>query len=99
MDKFNRWYELTPKEQEKFPPLAPDFIIELRSSSDRLKPLQEKMQEYIDNGDRLGWLIDPQNQQVEVYRPENSVEILSSPTSLSGEDVLPEFVLDLNEIW
>lgn len=97
--RLNRWYELTPKEQEKFPPLAPDFIIELRASSDRLKPLQEKMQEYIDDGVCLGWLIDPQNQQVEVYRPENSVEILSSLTSLSGEDVLPEFVLDLNEIW
>ncbi len=94
-----RWDNLTKEEQEKFPPLAPDFIIELRSSSDRLKPLQEKMQEYITNGVRLGWLIDPQNRQVEVYRPGNSVEILSSPTSLSGEDLLPEFVLDLNEIW
>lgn len=95
----NRWNELTPKEQEKFPPLAPDFVIELRSSSDRLKPLQEKMQEYITNGVRLGWLIDPQNRQVEVYRLGHPVEILSSPNSLSGEDVLPEFILDLNEIW
>lgn len=95
----NRWNELTPKEQEKFPPLAPDFVIELRSSSDRLKPLQEKMQEYISNDVRLGWLIDPQNRQVEIYRQGCSVEIIQSPTSLSGEDVLPEFVLDLNEIW
>jgi len=74
-------------------------VIELHSSSDRLKPLQEKMQEYINNGVRLGWLIDPQNQQVEVYRQGHSVEILRSPNSLSGEDILPEFVLDLNEIW
>ncbi|MUL35745.1 Uma2 family endonuclease [Gloeocapsopsis dulcis] len=94
-----RWNRLTKKEQDKFPPLAPDFVIELRSSSDRLKPLQEKMQEYITNGVRLGWLIDPQNRQVEVYRQGGSLEILRSPTSLPGEDVLPEFVLDFNEIW
>lgn len=94
-----RWNRLTKKEQDKFPPLAPDFVIELRSSSDRLKPLQEKMQEYITNGVRLGWLIDPQNRQIEMYRLGHSVEILSSPNSLSGEDVLPDFELDLNEIW
>jgi len=93
------WNRLTKKEQDKFPPLAPDFVIELRSSSDRLKPLQEKMQEYTTNGVRLGWFIDPQNRQVEIYRQGYSVEIIQSPTSLSGEDVLPEFVLDLNEIW
>ncbi|OKH21160.1 Uma2 family endonuclease [Chroogloeocystis siderophila] len=94
-----RWDRLTKEDQDNFPPLAPDFVIELHSSSDRLKPLQEKMQEYINNGVRLGWLIDPQNQQVEVYRQGHSVEILRSPNSLSGEDILPEFVLDLNEIW
>ncbi len=82
----------------KFLPLAPDFAVELRSASDSLKTLQQKMQEYIDNGVRLGWLIDPQNQQVEIYRPGQKVEILRSPTSLSGENVLPGFVLDLVQI-
>ncbi|MEH2357836.1 Uma2 family endonuclease [Nostoc sp.] len=82
----------------KFLPLAPDFAVELRSASDSLKTVQQKMQEYIDNGVHLGWLIDPQNQQVEIYRPGQEVEILRSPTSLSGEDVLPKFVLDLTQI-
>ncbi|MEH1917969.1 Uma2 family endonuclease [Nostoc sp.] len=82
----------------KFLPLAPDFAVELRSASDSLKTVQQKMQEYIDNGVRLGWLIDPQNQQVEIYRPRQDVEILQSPTSLSGEDVLPGFVLNLAQI-
>ncbi|MCW5312769.1 Uma2 family endonuclease [Nostoc sp. KVJ3] len=82
----------------KFLPLAPDFAVELRSASDSLKTVQQKMQEYIENGVRLGWLIDPQNQQVEIYRPGQDVEILRSPTSLSGEDVLPGFILDLAQI-
>ena len=82
----------------KFLPMAPDFAVELRSASDDLKTLQKKMQEYIDNGVRLCWLIDPQNQRVEIYRPRQNVEVLQSPTSLSGEDVLPNFVLDLAQI-
>ncbi|WP_375493160.1 Uma2 family endonuclease [uncultured Nostoc sp.] len=82
----------------KFLPLAPDFAVELRSASDSLKTVQQKMQEYIENGVRLGWLIDPQNQQVEIYRPGQEVEVLQSPTSLSGEDVLPGFVLDITQI-
>ena len=82
----------------KFLPMAPDFAVELRSASDDLKTLQQKMQEYIDNGVRLCWLIDPQNQRVEIYRPRQNVEVLQSPTSLSGEDVLPNFVLDLAQI-
>ncbi|MBN3908701.1 MAG: Uma2 family endonuclease [Nostoc sp. NMS1] len=82
----------------KFLPMAPDFAVELRSASDSLKTVQQKMQEYIDNGVRLGWLIDPQNQRVEIYRPGKDVEVLQSPTSLSGEDVLPGFVLDLAQI-
>jgi Uma2 family endonuclease len=82
----------------KFLPLAPDFAVELRSASDSLKTVQQKMQEYIENGVRLGWLIDPQNQQVEIYRPGQEVEVLQSPTSLSGEDVLPGFILDLAQI-
>lgn len=82
----------------KFLPIAPDFVAELRSATDSLETLRRKMQEYIDNGVRLGWLIDPQNQCVEIYRPGQEVEIMRSPTSLSGEDVLPGFVLDLANI-
>ncbi|MGA7953756.1 MAG: Uma2 family endonuclease [Gloeobacterales cyanobacterium] len=83
----------------KFLPLAPDFVVELRSQSDALKPLQTKMQEYIDNGVRLGWLIDSKNQRVEIYRLGQEVEVLESPVSLSGEDVLPGFSLDLSPLW
>jgi Uma2 family endonuclease len=83
---------------EGFLPLAPDFVIELRSASDRLKPLQDKMQEYIDNGVRLGWLLNAKDQAVEVYRAGQPVEVLYSPVSLSGEEVLPGFVLDLKGI-
>lgn len=95
-----RWESLTPSQQkEEFSPLVPDFVVELRSSSDTMKKLRDKMQEYIANGVRLGWLIDSQNQRVEIYRPMQNVEVLDSPTSLSGEDVLPEFVLDLTKVW
>ena len=73
--------------------------MELRSLSDNLKPLQALMQEYRDNGVRLGWLIDPQNQRVEIYRLEQEVEVLQSPDMLSGEDVLPGFMLDLSQIF
>ncbi|MEC4990764.1 MAG: Uma2 family endonuclease [Oscillatoria sp. PMC 1068.18] len=94
-----RWQSLTPQQQQKFVPLSPDFVIELRSPTDSLKSLQEKMIEYQENGTRLGWLINRQNRQVEIYRPGQDVEILESPTSLSGEDVLPSFVLNLAPIW
>jgi Uma2 family endonuclease len=73
--------------------------VELRSSSDSLKKLREKMQEYIDNGVRLAWLIDTTKNQVEIYRPGQDVEVLESPTMLSGENVLSGFVLDLNKVW
>lgn len=92
-----RLEDLNP-DPERFLPMAPDFAVELRSATDSLKTVQRKMQEYIDNGVRLGWLIDPQNQRVEIYRQGQDVEILQSPTSLSGEDVLPGFVLDLTQI-
>jgi len=82
-----------------FPVVVPDFVVELRSQSDSLKTLQEKMQEYRANGVRLGWLVNPQNKQVEIYRLGQEVEVLQSPTTLSGEDVLPEFVLELTAIW
>ncbi|WP_250689023.1 Uma2 family endonuclease [Chamaesiphon sp.] len=82
-----------------FPSVVPDFVIELRSKSDSLKTLQEKMVEYRTNGVRLGWLINPQKQQVEIYRLGQEIEVLESPITLSGEDVLPGFVLDLSTIW
>jgi Uma2 family endonuclease len=94
-----RWDKLKPEEQDSFPPLCPDFAIELRSKSDNMEPLRRKMQEYIDNGLRLGWLIDTKNQKVEIYRPNQPVEVLNSPTNLSGEDVLPGFVLDLQVVF
>jgi Uma2 family endonuclease len=94
-----KWESLTAEQKTKFLPLSPDFIIELRSPSDSLKPLQDKMQEYLDNGTRLGWLINPKNRQVEIYRQGKEKEILENPPTLSGEDVLPGFVLNLQLIW
>ena len=94
-----KWNSLTPKQQEKFLPLCPDFVIELRSPSDDLKALQQKMQEYVNNGTRLGWLINPQARQVEIYRQGHAKEILTNPNNLSGEDVLPDFILNLESIW
>ncbi|MEH1785102.1 Uma2 family endonuclease [Nostoc sp.] len=96
--KIERWNALTPEQQEKFAPICPDFVVELRSPSDSLKDLQEKMQEYIENGAQLGWLIDRKNKRVEIYRPGEDVEILNNPTSLSGENVLPGFALNLQQI-
>lgn len=93
-----RWATLTPKQQEQFPPLCPDFVVELRSPSDALTNLRDKMQEYLINGCCLGWLIDPQIQQVEIYRKNQGVGILESPTILSGEDVLSGFSLVLTQI-
>ena len=90
-----RWQALRPEEQERFPPICPDFVIELRSRTDAIAPLQDKMQEYLNNGLRLGWLIDPQGQQVQIYRPDLAVEVLSLPATLSGEAVLPGFELNL----
>lgn len=94
--KLERWESLTPEQQEKFPPLCPDFVIELRSRIDRLTPLQNKMQEYLSSGLRLGWLINPQDRQVEIYRLGQEVEVLTYPVMLLGEDVLPGFELTIN---
>jgi Uma2 family endonuclease len=96
--KLERWNALTPEQQEKFAPICPDFVVELRSVSDSLKDLQDKMREYIENGAQLGWLIDRKNKLVEIYRPDKDVEILDKPTNLSGEHVLPGFVLNLQQI-
>jgi Uma2 family endonuclease len=91
----SRWEALTPEQRRRFPPLCPDFVVELRSPTDSLKTLQEKMQEYVENGTRLGWLIDPETCQVEIYRPNQLIEVLQSPATVSGEDVLPGFILDV----
>lgn len=90
------WEKLTHAEREGFPPICPDFIIELRSKSDRLKPLQNKMQEYLGSGLRLGWLINPQQKQVEIYRPNQTIQIVNLPATLSGEDVLPGLSISLD---
>jgi Uma2 family endonuclease len=97
--ELSRWEALTPEQRQKFLPLAPDFAIELRSPTDRLSKLQAKMLEYRDNGVRLGWMINPQQKQVEIYRLNQDVELLDAPDRLSGEDVLPGFILDLNTIF
>ena len=94
-----KWESLTPEQQEKFPPICPDFVLELRSPSDSLKPLQEKMEEYMGNGTLLGWLINRKNRSCEIYRQSREKEILDNPATLSGEDVLPGFILDLSLIW
>ncbi len=100
--KLERWNELTQVQKDGFPPISPDFIIELISPSDiknqRYEDLQAKMQEYLDNGVKLGWLINPLTKIVEIYRENQSVEILDNPKSLSGETVLPGFILDLTDI-
>jgi Uma2 family endonuclease len=97
--KLEKWHTLTPEQQQKFAPICPDFIIELRSPSDNLQPLKDKLQEYIDNGVSLGWLIDRKNRKVYIYRPNSEVECLDNPATLSGESILPEFVLQLSTIW
>ncbi|MBD2312896.1 Uma2 family endonuclease [Desertifilum sp. FACHB-1129] len=97
--QLERWNALTSEQQQKFAPLCPDFIVELRSPSDNLEPLKAKMQEYLDNGMRLGWLIDRKNRQVYLYRLGRAVECLDNPATLSGEEVLSGFTLDLSKIW
>lgn len=97
--KQEKWDTLSLEQKESFAPICPDFVLELRSKTDSLEKLQSKMREYIENGASLGWLIDQKNQRVEIYRPGKDVEILEHPTSLSGEDILPGFILDLTELW
>ncbi len=94
-----RWAQLTEEEQEGFAPICPDFVIELMSPSDRLKKTQEKMQEWMDNGCRLGWLIDRKNEKLYIYRADGSMSVLESFNGVaSGENVLPGFELDLTEL-
>ncbi|MBE9067102.1 Uma2 family endonuclease [Leptolyngbya cf. ectocarpi LEGE 11479] len=95
----DRWNALTPEQQASFAPIAPDFVVELRSSSDTLTSLQTKMEEYMANGIRLGLLIDRKNFQVHIYRPHSSPEILDKPESVSCEPEMPMFVLKMAKIW
>src|SRR4028118_1566839 len=97
--KLERWNTLTPSQQEKFAPISPDFVVELLSKSDSLKVLQDKMQQYIDNGVKLGWLLERKNRRVYVYRPGVPVERLDNPETVSGDPELPGFVLKLGQIW
>jgi Uma2 family endonuclease len=94
-----RWERLSEKEQEQFPPLCPDFVVELRSTSDSLRTLKKKMQEYVENGAQLGWLIDPFEKKVYVYRPQSEVECLDGPQTISGGPLLPGFTLEVQSLW
>ena len=95
----SRWEAIPSEQRKKFAPICPEFVIELRSETDNLKLLQDKMQEYIDNGTELGWLIDRKQRKVFIYRLQLPVEELDHPLTLSGENVLPGFILDLSQIW
>ncbi|MBW4428713.1 MAG: Uma2 family endonuclease [Nostoc desertorum CM1-VF14] len=97
--ELERWNALTDAQKASFAPICPNFVIELHSSSDGLIKLQEKMQEYIDNGASLGWLIDRQNRKVYIYRPNREVEILDNPEAVSGNPELPGFILRMTKIW
>ena len=98
--KLERWNALSPEQKQKFAPICPDFVVELRSASDNLKPLQEKMQEYMrEPGVQLGWLIDRKNRIVYIYRPGLPEECLENPATVSGDPVLPGFVLNMSKIW
>ncbi|MBP0015853.1 MAG: Uma2 family endonuclease [Roseofilum sp. SBFL] len=94
-----RWCHLTPEQREKFLPLCPEFAVEILSPSDSLPKTQAKIQEYLDNGCRLGWLINRKQRQVKVYRPGQPPEVLEAPTRVSGEEVLSGLCLDLKAIW
>jgi Uma2 family endonuclease len=98
--KLERWNELSAEQPEKFAPICPDFVVELRSPSDNLQSLQEKMEEYMQEpGIQLGWLIDRKQRQVYIYCPGKSEECLDNPTSVSGESVLPGFILNMSKVW
>jgi Uma2 family endonuclease len=97
--KRDRWEAIPPELRKKFAPICPEFVIELRSESDNLRILQDKMQEYIDNGTQLGWLIDRKQRRVFIYRFNIAVEVLDNPKTLYGEPLLPGFALDLSQVW
>ncbi len=97
--KREKWNKFTAEQRQKVSRITPDFVIELRSSTDSIKTLQDKMREYIENGVSLGWLIDPKNKKVHIYRANGETEILDNPETVSGEDVLNGFELNVREIW
>lgn len=97
--KLDRWNQLTDAQRASFAPICPDFVIELRSASDRLPTLQAKMQEYIDNGALLGWLLDRHDRTVYIYRPNQQPDVLDNPETISGDPELPGFVLRMAKIW
>jgi Uma2 family endonuclease len=97
--KASRLAGLSAEQRRKFIPLCPDFVIELRSPTDSLSELQEKMREYLDNGTQLGWLIDPEERRVYVYRPGQNLAVTDQPDTLSGGPLLRDFVLDLRAVW
>ena len=97
--KRERWEALTEEEREGFAPLCPDFVIELRSRSDNLPPLEDKMLEYVANGAQMAWLIDPLRKRVYIYRPNRNIEVLEDPDMVSGDPELPGFKLDVRELW
>ncbi|MEH2323424.1 MAG: Uma2 family endonuclease [Nostoc sp.] len=98
--KLERWNSLSPKQQEKFVPICPDFVVELKSPSDNLQTLKEKMQEYMNEpGIELGWLIDRKQRKVYIYRPGLPEECLDNPATVSGELVLPGFILNMSKVW
>ncbi|MBW4420345.1 MAG: Uma2 family endonuclease [Myxacorys californica WJT36-NPBG1] len=97
--KKERWDALTPEQKKKFPPISPDFVLELMLPTDTLRETQAKMQEYMSSGVKLGWLVDPETRRVEIYRLGQDIEVLDAPEMLSGEDVLPSFMLNLQAIW
>lgn len=94
-----KWNALTTEQQDSFAPICPEFVVELRSPADSLTKIREKMSEYMDNGALLGWLIDPINKKIEIYRQGKTVEILDNPATVSGENILPGFTLNLDKIW
>ena len=96
--KISRWNNLTQKQRRGFAPITPDFALELLSPNDRLQDVQQKMEEYLECGVKLGWLIYPDEKRVEIYRLGKDVEVLDSPQSLFGENLMPELVVDLDEI-
>jgi Uma2 family endonuclease len=94
-----RWLALTEKQQEQFPPLCPNFVVELRSPTDQLETLKTKMEEYVANGAELGWLIDSLERKVHIFRPDMAPEVLEGPREVSGEPLLKGFVLDVQVLW
>jgi len=95
----SRWDALTSEQQRRFPPICPDFVLELLSPSDVLSRTQARMQEYLENGAKLGWLLNPEDKQAEIYRLGEAIEVSNAPERLAGDPVLPGFTLNLSWLW